>query len=100
MKFAIIGKDGPEGQLKRPLYRPVHLERLQSLAMQGKLILAGPFTDTSGSLIVIEAESLAEAEKFAQEDPYTIHGVFQHVEVHPFKQVFPNGMTNSQTQRP
>jgi uncharacterized protein YciI len=91
MKFAIIGKDSPEGHLKRPLYRPIHLERLKNLALKGKLILAGPFKDQTGSLIVIEAETLAEAEHFAQEDPYTIHGVFQHVEIHPFEQVFPTG---------
>jgi len=91
MKFAIIGKDGPEGNLKRPLYRSIHLERLKNLDRQGKLILAGPFKDKTGSLIVIEAESLADAERFAREDPYTLHGVFQQVEVHPFEQVFPNG---------
>ncbi len=94
MKFAIIGKDGPEGQLKRPLYRAIHLQRLHDLALKGKLILAGPFTNKTGSLIVMEAESLAEAEQFAQEDPYTIHRVFQQVEIHPFKQVFPNGKTD------
>ena len=91
MKFAIIGKDGPEGHLKRPLYRSAHLERLKTLHMKGKLILAGPFKDKAGSLIVIEAESLADAEGFAREDPYTIHGVFQQFEVHPFEQVFPSG---------
>jgi uncharacterized protein YciI len=40
-------------------------------------------------LIVIEADSLEEAQQFAQEDPYTVNGVFQRVEVHPFTQVFP-----------
>ena len=89
MKFVILGKDGPEGQLKRPIHRPAHLERLEVLANKGQLILAGPLTDQTGSLIVIEVESLAEAEAFAHEDPYTIHGVFQHVSVHPFKQVLP-----------
>jgi uncharacterized protein YciI len=77
--------------LKRPLYRSIHLERLKNLDRKGKLILAGPFKDKTGSLIVIEAESLADAEHFAQEDPYTIHGVFQEVEIHPFEQVFPDG---------
>ena len=94
MKFAIIGKDSPEGHLKRPLYRSLHLERLKTLSMKGNLILAGPFKDKTGSLIVIEAESQAEAEHFAQEDPYTIHGVFQQVEIHPFEQVFPEGKTD------
>lgn len=94
MKFAIIGKDSPEGHLKRPHYRSIHLERLKNLDRQGNLILAGPFKDQSGSLIVIEADSLADAEHFAREDPYTIHGVFQQVEIHPFEQVFPNGTTD------
>ncbi len=89
MKFVIIGRDSPDGTSKRPIHRPEHLERLESLAKQGRLILAGPFTDQAGSLVVIEADSLAEAEKIAQEDPYTVHGVFQQIEVHPFKQVLP-----------
>ena len=89
MKFVILGKDGPEGQQKRPLHRPAHLQRLETLAKDGRLILAGPLTDKAGSLIVIEAESLAEAEDFAQQDPYTLHGVFQQVDIHPFEQVFP-----------
>lgn len=89
MKFVILGKDGPEGTQKRPLYRPDHLRRLNEWARQGKVILAGPLTDKTGSLIVVEAESLEEAQTFANEDPYTIHGIFQEVTVHPFKQVFP-----------
>jgi uncharacterized protein len=52
-------------------------------------VLAGPLTDKAGSLIVIEADSLEDAQRFAREDPYTVHGVFERVEVHPFSQVFP-----------
>lgn len=89
MKFAIIGHDGPDGLIKRPIHRSDHLQRLEALATQGRLVLAGPFTDKAGSLVVIEADSLEQAEAFAHEDPYTVHGVFQSVEVHPFKQVLP-----------
>lgn len=89
MKFVILGFDGPEGEAKRKIYRPAHLAKLESLNTQGRVILAGPLTDKTGSLIVIEADSLAEAEQFAQEDPYAVHGVFERVEVHPFMQVFP-----------
>jgi uncharacterized protein YciI len=62
---------------------------MDALDSQGRVVLAGPLTDKTGSLIVIEADSLAEAESFAREDPYTLHGVFQRVEVHPFTQVYP-----------
>jgi uncharacterized protein YciI len=43
----------------------------------------------AGSLIVIEVDSLGDAQQFAREDPYTVHGVFERVDVHPFIQVFP-----------
>ncbi|MDT7043416.1 YciI family protein [Candidatus Nitronereus thalassa] len=89
MKFVIIGWDGPEGQSKRPLHRPAHLERLKALQEKGQLICAGPFSDQAGSLIIIEAESLDEAEAFSQGDPYVKEGIFKRVEVHPFTQVLP-----------
>lgn len=89
MKFVILGFDGPEGETKRKIHRPAHLSRMEELHAQGRVVLAGPLTDKRGSLIVIEAPSLAEAEAFAKTDPYTIHGVFERVEVHPFMQVFP-----------
>ncbi len=89
MKFVILGYDGPEGEARRKVHRPAHLARMEPLNAQGRVILAGPLTDKSGSLIVIEADSLEEAQAFAREDPYTVHGVFERVEVHPFMQVFP-----------
>ncbi|MBX3236674.1 MAG: hypothetical protein KF814_11015 [Nitrospiraceae bacterium] len=90
MKFVILGFDGPEGQAKRKIHRSAHLARLEPLNKQGRVILAGPLTDKTGSLIVIEAASLEEARAFADGDPYSVHGVFARVEVHPFEQVLPN----------
>jgi hypothetical protein len=89
MKFVILGFDGPDGQVKRPAFRPAHLARLEALASRNRLVLAGPLTDKTGSLIIMEAESLEEAQAFAREDPYTLHGVFDRIEVHPFMQVLP-----------
>ncbi|MBI3603843.1 MAG: hypothetical protein HY205_05295 [Nitrospirae bacterium] len=89
MKFVILGFDGPDGAEKRKVHRPAHLARMEALDAQGRVVLAGPLTDKTGSLIVIEADSLEEAEAFAKEDPYTLQGVFARVEVHPFMQVFP-----------
>jgi uncharacterized protein len=89
MKFVILGFDGPEGEAKRKIYRPAHLANMEPLDRAGRVVLAGALTDKTGSLIVIEADSLEEAQRFALGDPYTVHGVFERVEVHPFTQVFP-----------
>jgi len=89
MLFVIIGHDGPEGAALRPRIRPSHLENLRPLANAGKIKISGPFTDGSGSLIIVDMESEAEARAFAESDPYTTSGVFARVEVKPFRQVFP-----------
>ena len=89
MKFVILGYDGPEGEAKRKIHRPAHLANLEPLAQQGRVILAGPLTDKTGSLMVLEFESQAEAEQFAKQDPYTVNGVFERIEIHPFMQVLP-----------
>src|SRR5574341_2117696 len=89
MKFVILGFDGPNGEAKRKIHRPAHLANLEPLSAQGRVVLAGPLTDKTGSLIIIEADSLEDAQRFASEDPYTVNGVFERVEVHPFLQVLP-----------
>ncbi len=89
MLFVIIGRDGPDGARLRPLVRQAHLDNLRPLVERGKVALAGPFTDGSGSLIVIEAEDEAQARAFAQSDPYVTRGVFERVEIKPFRKVFP-----------
>ena len=89
MLFAIIGYDGPNGPELRPKVRPAHLANLQPLVDAGKMVLAGPFTDGSGSLIVVEMETEADALAFAQGDPYFTQGVFDRVEVKPFRKTFP-----------
>ena len=89
MKFVIIGYDGPQGEAKRKIHRSAHLTNLELLDKQGRVILAGPLTDKAGSLLVLEFDSQDEAEQFAHNDPYTVHGVFQRVEIHPFMQVIP-----------
>ncbi len=89
MLFVIIGHEGPGGAALRPRIRPAHLDNLRPLDRAGKVKIAGPFTDGSGSLIIVDMESEAEAIAFANSDPYMTSGVFERVEVKPFQQVFP-----------
>jgi uncharacterized protein len=99
MLYAINGLDTPNSLEKRAAARPAHVARLQALQEGGRLILAGPFPAAdsndpgaagfSGSLIVAEFSTLAEAKAWAQADPYVAAGVYAHVEVKPFKKTFP-----------
>jgi uncharacterized protein YciI len=89
MLFVIIGHDGPDGAALRPKVRPDHLDYVRPVAERGKMLLGGAFTDGSGSLMVIDVDSEAEALEFARNDPYAKNGVFERVEVKPFRKVLP-----------
>jgi uncharacterized protein YciI len=95
MKFVIIGYDGPEGEAKRKVHRTAHLANLEPLNAAGRVVLAGPLTDKTGSLLVLDFGTLEEAEQFAEADPYWVHGVFHRMEIHPFVQVLPKSAPES-----
>ncbi len=89
MLFVIIGRDGPDGKTLRPGLRPSHLDHVRKHEPGGHVVLAGPFTDGAGSMLVVRFDSIEEARAMADSDPYWTGGVFESVEVHPFLQVFP-----------
>jgi len=92
MKFVILGFDGPDGEAKRKIYRPAHLAKMEPLDAQGRVVLAGPLTDKTGSLIVIEADSLEDAQRFARKTPipYTVY-LNGSTSTHLFKSFQRNG---------
>jgi uncharacterized protein YciI len=55
-------------------YRDAHLEFLQSMLKEGRIFARGRFPDGSGGLTIFEAESLEEARKMAESDPYVREG--------------------------
>lgn len=99
MLYAIIAEDSAGSLEQRLAARPAHLERLQQLKSEGRLILAGPHpaidsedpgpAGFTGSLIVAEFASLTEAQRWADADPYASAGVYTRVTVKPFKKVLP-----------
>ena len=99
MLYAVISQDVENSLEKRLAARPAHLERLQLLKQQGRLILAGPHPNIdnedpgeagfSGSLVVAEFDSLIDAQSWADADPYIEAGVYAQVTVKPFKKVLP-----------
>ncbi len=99
MLYAIISTDIEDSLQLRQQARPKHLERVAVLIDEGRLILAGPHpaiddndpgeAGFTGSLIVAEFNSLAEAQSWADDDPYVTAGVYANVMVKPFKKVLP-----------
>lgn len=99
MWYAIISEDVKDSLELRKSARPAHLERVNALVDDGRLLVAGPHpavdgTDPgtagfTGSLIIAEFESLQDAEAWAADDPYVKAGVYAKVTVKPFKQVLP-----------
>lgn len=97
--YAIISEDFSGSLDKRLQARPAHLARLQALNAEGRLLLAGPHpaidsadpgpAGFTGSLVVAEFASLADAQTWADADPYLSAGVYQKVTVKPFKKVLP-----------
>jgi uncharacterized protein YciI len=99
MWFAIIAEDHPGSLDKRLAARPEHLARLDALQNEGRMLLAGPFpaiesenpgpAGFTGSLIIAEFPSLAEAEAWAGADPYVVAGVYADVAIKPFRKTLP-----------
>ena len=99
MYYAIISEDVENSLPRRQTARPAHIERLQALKAEGRLLVAGPHPalDTlepgdagfTGSLVIAEFDSLEAAQAWADSDPYIEAGVYEKVSVKPFKAVLP-----------
>src|SRR5262245_39595300 len=68
--------------------RTVHRAYMADLLHQGKLAAGGPFQDLTGALFIYEAESAAEAERFAAEDPYTLAGLIKEHTIRPWTLIY------------
>ena len=99
MWYVIYAEDIENSLAKRLAARPAHLQRIQLLVDQGRILVAGPTPAVdsedpaeagfSGSVIIAQFESLDEAKEWADTDPYVSAGVFKSVTVKPFKKVLP-----------
>ncbi|ASA57005.1 YciI family protein [Vibrio gazogenes] len=98
MWYVIFSQDVENSLEKRMGARPQHLERLQQLQNEGRLLTAGPLpaidsdnpgeAGFTGSTVIADFASLDEAKAWADADPYVTAGVYQSVIVKPYKQVF------------
>lgn len=99
MWYVIFSQDIENSLERRLSVREKHLARLQDLQAEGRLLVAGPMpaidsenpgeAGFTGSTVIAEFNSLAEAQRWADADPYIDAGVYEKVIVKPFKKVLP-----------
>jgi uncharacterized protein YciI len=91
MLFHIHCIDRPGSGTLRPDTRPAHLEYLEKFKPQ--IITGGPLLSPDGtpigSLLVMEFENEAAAQRFSADDPYTKAGLFANVTITRYRQGLP-----------
>jgi len=87
----IYGVDKPDSAEVRQRNREAHLGYLR--AYHDYIHMAGPVLDDDGqprgSLLLMDFPDRAAAARFAADDPYAQAGLFERVEIAPWKKVLP-----------
>lgn len=87
MRVALICKDKPGHLQTRLDNRSAHLAHIEA---SGVVEMAGPFLSDgqmTGSLVILNVETLADAQAWADADPYAKAGLFQTVTISEWKKV-------------
>lgn len=98
--FVIIGHDVANSSAQRKISRAEHVERLQALSREQRLIIAGPtpiehgLDAMSGSVVIADFDSLEAAQDWASAEPYLRDGIYSHVDIKPFIKVLPQSTDN------
>jgi uncharacterized protein YciI len=77
----------PDAAETRVPLRPRHLARVAELKAAGVIVEAGAFLDMSASVLLIRAETEADALEVCREDVYMQNGVWVELRAKPFGRV-------------
>ncbi|MFN2382530.1 MAG: YciI family protein [Guyparkeria sp.] len=94
--FLIVANDVADSGPLRAQHREAHRARLESMIEEGRILTAGPLPidhgdpdrGLSGSLIVASFDHLDAARTWAEADPFRVAGVYESVDVRPYKPLF------------
>ncbi len=97
--FVVTCTDNEGTVEKRLAIRPQHLERLQKLNDEDRLIVAGampkdpgnPQAGFYGSTIIVDFETREALDAWLQDEPFLKEGIYGHIDVKPFNKAFPQG---------
>jgi uncharacterized protein len=84
--YAVTAWDGPDGAAARTELRAAHFAHIETIL--DRVVIAGPLYDDdggfAGSLVVVRADSPADAEALFRSDPYFAGGVWDRWSINRF----------------
>src|SRR5690348_1772400 len=90
-QWVVTAHDGGDAEaLKRRMAaRPKHLEQIAPRVERGEIIIGGALLNEAGEMVgsvsVVEFATQAELDQWLATDPYVTEGVWQRIEVRPFR---------------
>lgn len=90
-QYIIYARDGKDEQAldRRMEARPFHFQKASALKAQGHFITGGAMLNEQGqmcgSMMLVQFESREQLQQWLDTEPYITAGVWQQVEVHPFR---------------
>ena len=91
MQFLVVAKDGTDEDAleRRQKTRPTHLDSIAPLVEKGSVLVGGAMLDDAGdmvgSMLLVEFPDREGVDAWLSDDPYVTDGVWQDIEVHPFR---------------
>jgi len=88
--FAVTYAYSAAASAGRDTHRPRHVEFLQEQFDGGRLVKSGPFGpgEDPGALLIIEADSKADAEALMDQDPFYLNGLVEQRSIRQWNVVF------------
>ena len=75
------GPTWASGSVKEQPEWDAHAEFVDGLIERGTFVMGGPFSDNSGTMILLEGIDVDEAARILEEDPFMQNGVFELEEI-------------------
>ena len=91
MEFLVVARDGTDdGSIeRRQRTRPTHLASIAPLVEGGNVLIGGAILneagDMVGSMLLVDFSDRAALDGWLERDPYVVDGVWQEIEVTPFR---------------
>jgi uncharacterized protein YciI len=91
MQFLVVARDGTDdGAIeRRKRVRPTHLEAIAPLVDAGNVLVGGALLSEDGemigSMLLMDFPDRPAFDAWYEADPYVTEGVWQEVEVRPFR---------------